>query len=168
MKFCFVSMVIWRLSITNIGQHKIPCSSTMCHYNTLGWTGSSFLPEAISYHQYITTRILTVFEHLSDLDITYAFFIKAVHRLARQAFCGYLEPASSHRIINSQLWLPHLAGLIPCEFYMWGTLKNRVYSKNPRTKYGLKKDGVSSSLPPAGHEPYFRHLSLSLLAMATV
>jgi hypothetical protein len=41
-------------------------------------------------------------------------------------------------IINSGLWPMCLPDLTPCDFYLWGNLKDKVYRTNPHTKEELK------------------------------
>lgn len=42
------------------------------------------------------------------------------------------------RLISNNLWPPRSPDLTPCDFYLWGTLKSRVYRKNPHSINELK------------------------------
>ncbi|KAJ4437989.1 hypothetical protein ANN_13928 [Periplaneta americana] len=42
------------------------------------------------------------------------------------------------RIISRELWPPRSPDLSPSDFYLWGTLKNKVYASNPHTLQELK------------------------------
>jgi hypothetical protein len=44
-----------------------------------------------------------------------------------------------NRLISRGLWPARSPGLNPCEFYLWGNLKDKVYSNNPHTLVGLKQ-----------------------------
>jgi hypothetical protein len=45
------------------------------------------------------------------------------------------------RVISDGLWPPRSPDLTPCDFYLWGNLKERVYQTNPRSLEDLK-DGI--------------------------
>ena len=47
------------------------------------------------------------------------------------------------RIIIKDLWLPRSPDLTPCEFYLWETLKNKVYAGNSHTINELKDNIIS-------------------------
>jgi hypothetical protein len=42
-------------------------------------------------------------------------------------------------IISKGLWPPRSPGLNPCEFYLWGKLKDFVYANNPHDLEALKR-----------------------------
>jgi hypothetical protein len=44
-----------------------------------------------------------------------------------------LSEASDDRLISHTLWPARSPGLNPCDFYLWGNLKNKVHSSNPHT-----------------------------------
>jgi hypothetical protein len=43
-----------------------------------------------------------------------------------------LEVFDDH-VISRGLWPPHSPDLTPCDFYLWGSLKDRVYKTNTHT-----------------------------------
>jgi hypothetical protein len=49
-----------------------------------------------------------------------------------------LSDVFMNRIISSSIWPAHSPDLIPCDFFFWCCLKDRVYNSNPRTEE-LKK-----------------------------
>jgi hypothetical protein len=38
-----------------------------------------------------------------------------------------LRKVFSDHIISRGLWPPHSPDLVPCDFYMWGSLKNKIH-----------------------------------------
>jgi hypothetical protein len=50
-----------------------------------------------------------------------------------------LKEVFEGRLISSGLWPARSPDLNPCDFYLWGNLKNKVYSNNPRTLVELKQ-----------------------------
>jgi hypothetical protein len=44
------------------------------------------------------------------------------------------------RIISSGISPAHLTSLNPCNFFIWGCLKGRVYNSNPKTEDKLKEN----------------------------
>jgi hypothetical protein len=50
-----------------------------------------------------------------------------------------LNEVFENRLINRGLWPARSPDLNPCDFYLWGNLKDRVYSNNPHTLVELKQ-----------------------------
>jgi hypothetical protein len=44
-----------------------------------------------------------------------------------------LNEVSEDRLISRGLWPARSPDLHPCDFYLWGNLKDKVYSNNPQT-----------------------------------
>jgi hypothetical protein len=44
-----------------------------------------------------------------------------------------------NKMISRGLWPARSKDLYPCEFYLWGNLKDKVYSNNPHTLVELKQ-----------------------------
>jgi inhibitor of nuclear factor kappa-B kinase subunit alpha len=44
-----------------------------------------------------------------------------------------------NRLISRGLWPARSPDLNPCDFYLWGNLKDKVYSNNPYTLVELKQ-----------------------------
>lgn len=42
------------------------------------------------------------------------------------------------RLISTNLWPPQSPDLTPCDFFLWGYIKNNVYATSPRTLEELK------------------------------
>jgi hypothetical protein len=38
------------------------------------------------------------------------------------------------RVVSRGLWPPQSPDLNPCDFYLWGKLKDKVYVNNPHTR----------------------------------
>ena len=51
-----------------------------------------------------------------------------------------IERVFHDRIISRDLWPTRSSDMIPCDFYLWGRLKNAVYRTNPRTLEELKRN----------------------------
>jgi hypothetical protein len=51
-----------------------------------------------------------------------------------------LEEVFGDRIISLGLWPAHLPDLIPCHFYLWGNLAEKVCKTNPNTEEELKEN----------------------------
>jgi inhibitor of nuclear factor kappa-B kinase subunit alpha len=54
------------------------------------------------------------------------------------------------RIISRGLWPASSPDLNPCDFYLWGNLKQKVYKTNPHTIEELKENirNEVSTIPP--------------------
>jgi inhibitor of nuclear factor kappa-B kinase subunit alpha len=44
-----------------------------------------------------------------------------------------LNEVFENRLISHRLWPARSPDLNPCDFYLWGNLKDKVYSNNPHT-----------------------------------
>jgi hypothetical protein len=50
-----------------------------------------------------------------------------------------LNKVFENRLISRGLWPARSPDLNPCDFYLWGDLKDKVYSNNPHTLVDLKQ-----------------------------
>jgi inhibitor of nuclear factor kappa-B kinase subunit alpha len=50
-----------------------------------------------------------------------------------------LNEVFENRLISRGLWLARSPDLNPCDFYLWGNPKDKVYSNNPLTLVELKQ-----------------------------
>jgi hypothetical protein len=50
-----------------------------------------------------------------------------------------LNEVFENRPISRGLWRARSPDLNPCDFYLWGNLKDKVYSNNPHTLVKLKQ-----------------------------
>jgi hypothetical protein len=81
------------------------------------------------------TEILTpFFEQLSDIERQYSYFQKdsATPHIANNSLQAIRE-VFDDRIISKGLCPPRSPDLTVCDYFLWGTLKNRVYGNNPHT-----------------------------------
>ena len=49
-----------------------------------------------------------------------------------------IERVFHDRIIRRDIWPARSSDMTPCDFYLWGRLKNALYKTNPRTLEELK------------------------------
>jgi hypothetical protein len=57
-----------------------------------------------------------------------------------------LNEVFENRLINRGLWPARYPDLNPCDFYLWGNLKDKVYSNNPHTLVELKQS-IRETIP---------------------
>jgi hypothetical protein len=50
-----------------------------------------------------------------------------------------LNEVFENRLISRGLWPTRSTDLNPCDFYLWGNLKDKVYSNNPHTLFEPKQ-----------------------------
>jgi hypothetical protein len=70
------------------------------------------------------------------------------------------------RIISRGLWPTHLPDFIPCDFHLWGNLKDRIYTINPHAKKELK-DNIRIEILKVSHEELLQ-LNSSLIGAVCV
>jgi hypothetical protein len=51
-----------------------------------------------------------------------------------------LRKVSADRIISRGLWPPQAPDLTPCDFYLWESLKDKVYKTNPHSLEELRNN----------------------------
>jgi hypothetical protein len=73
-------------------------------------------------------RLYSVFQHNSATACTAYISLEALHVVY------------SDCIISCGLWHPHSPDLTPCDFYLWGCLKDQVYKTNPHTLEELRNN----------------------------
>jgi hypothetical protein len=49
-----------------------------------------------------------------------------------------LDEVFADRLISTTIWLPRSPDVSPPDFFLWGAMKNSVYSNNPHTIDDLK------------------------------
>jgi hypothetical protein len=59
-------------------------------------------------------------------------------RLIQRMSTALLDDVFADRIISKTIWSPRFPNLSPSDFFLWGAMKNSVFSDNPRTTHGLK------------------------------
>jgi hypothetical protein len=75
-----------------------------------------------------------------------------------------------NRLISRGLWPARSPDLNPCDFYLWGNLKDKVYSNNPHTLVELKQSiherisSVRVSEPKLVSNNIFKRLEVFLRA----
>jgi inhibitor of nuclear factor kappa-B kinase subunit alpha len=50
-----------------------------------------------------------------------------------------LNEVFENRLISRGMWPARSPDLNPCDFYLWGNLKDKVYSSNPHSLVGFKQ-----------------------------
>jgi hypothetical protein len=106
---------------------------------------------AISAHR-ITGCFMTIQLMLSGM---YKQHPKPIFRRANRRRKAIQDSATAHMvyisleavqevfsdcIISFGLWPPHSPDLTPCDFYLWGNLKDKVYKTNPHTLEKLRNN----------------------------
>ena len=76
------------------------------------------------YDQYLLTRSASQVRRLFETQFPVVKFERVFH----------------DRIISRDLWPARSLVMTPCDFYLWGRLKNIVYKTNPRTLVELKRN----------------------------
>jgi hypothetical protein len=56
------------------------------------------------------------------------------------------------RIISRRLWPPSSPDLTPCDFYLWGSLEDKVYKRNPHTLEELRNNIRREAATISGEE----------------
>ena len=99
-----------------------------------------FFTKTINSDHYINDVLKPFLTKLSDTDKRIGYFQQdggTAH--TSNASLTFLQTVFGGRIISKNLWPPRSSDLTPRDFYLWGTMKNKIYCSNPRTINELKE-----------------------------
>jgi hypothetical protein len=94
--------------------------------------------------EYVQDILEPFFEELTDEERQHGCFQQdgAIAQITNNSVIP-LQEVFDDRIINTGLWAPISAALSVCDFYLWGSLKAKVYRDNPAL---LKPSGMRLGL----------------------
>jgi inhibitor of nuclear factor kappa-B kinase subunit alpha len=103
--------------------------------------GPIFFEDTINSQRYILSILRPFFELRNEHDRRFAFFQQdsATPHTARDSV-EELRQVFGDRIVSRGLWPARSPDLNPCDFYLWGNLKQKVYKTNPHTIEELKEN----------------------------
>jgi hypothetical protein len=70
--------------------------------------------------------------------LTRLAFSRMVLRLIQHMSIALLDGTFVDRIISTTIWPPRPPDLSPPDFFLWGAIKNSMYSNNPHTTDDVK------------------------------
>ena len=112
------------------------------------WLGQQFSPKSVTGFTFLTRRLIRTIT-----QTCYENFFWPKH-LRTESYKKYYFPqdgAQSHKsdqvqewlstkFINKNQWPAHSPDLNPCDFFLWGYLKSRVYNPMPKDLADLKSN----------------------------
>ena len=103
--------------------------------------GPIFFDDTINSDRYRRNILEPFFQQLTDDELRYAYFQQdsATAHTAHNSLQD-IEAVFDDRVISKGLWPPRSPDLTLCDFYLWGTLKNKDYRNNPHTMDELKNN----------------------------
>jgi hypothetical protein len=95
-------------------------------------TGLVIFHEAINSERYVRLILSPFYIQQTNEEKSYAHFVQdnATAHIANNSMVA-LDNVFGERIISPGLWPPQSPDLNSCDFYLWGTLKEKVYVNNP-------------------------------------
>jgi inhibitor of nuclear factor kappa-B kinase subunit alpha len=125
--------------------HEVPLHDSKigvwCGFRQDKIVGPIFFEGTINSQRYILSIHRPFFELLNEHNRRFAFFQQdsATPHTARDSI-EELRQVFRDRIISRGLWPARSPDLNPCDFYLWGNLKQKVYKTNPHTIEELKEN----------------------------
>ena len=100
---------------------------------------SIFFSETLNSQQYCDTLVYPFIAQLKEDEIEKAYFQQdgATAHTAHMSV-AVLDDVFADRIISKTIWPPRSPDLSPPDFFLWGAMKNSVYSNNPHAVDELK------------------------------
>jgi hypothetical protein len=107
----------------------------LCAVSARRIVGPVFSNETVNCEKYVQVIFRQFFPELTEEERLYSWFLK--DSATAHTACMSLQALSDvfrNRIINSGIWAAHSPDLNPCDFFLWGCLKDKVYNSNPEWK----------------------------------
>ena len=103
--------------------------------------GLIFFEVILNSQRYVEEILNNCFSNLSEAAQMYGFFMKdgATAHTAGTSITALCD-VYGDRLISSGFWPTRSPDLNPCDFYLWGNLKSKVYANNPRDLEALKEN----------------------------
>jgi hypothetical protein len=103
--------------------------------------GPIFYAETINSDRYVGLILTEFFAQLTQEERSHVWFQQnsATAHTADGSMTA-LEVVLGDGIISCGLWAARSPDLTPCDFYLWGNLKDKVYRTNPHTEEVFKEN----------------------------
>jgi hypothetical protein len=101
--------------------------------------GPIIFMDTLNSERYINLILNRFFPELTGEETLYGYFqqdLAKVHTAGNSV--AAISDVFSGRVISEGLWPAHSPDLMPCDFYFWGSFKDKVYKRNPHTLHELK------------------------------
>jgi hypothetical protein len=125
--------------------HEVPLHDlkvgVWCAISARRIIGPVFFHETINSERYVRLILSPFFDQLTDEEKSYGHFMQdnATAHTANNSMVA-LDEVFGERVISRGLWPPRSPDLNPCDFYLWGTLKEKVYVNNPHSLEELQEN----------------------------
>lgn len=126
--------------VPEVSSHD-PKVGVWCAVSARKVIGPVFFEETINSYRYVELILLPFFQELTKEEKLYGFFMQDSTMAHTADFSmAVLEEVFGERLITCGLWPPRSPDLNPCDYYLWGTLKDRVYVNSPHSLQELKEN----------------------------
>jgi hypothetical protein len=102
--------------------------------------GPIFFENTIHSERYVSDILRPFFGSITEEKKTYGYFMQYGATAHTGTYSiNVLNEVFENRLISRGLWPTRSPGLNPCDFCLWGNLKDKVYSNNPQTLVELQQ-----------------------------
>jgi hypothetical protein len=129
--------------LENVKIHELPLHDekigVWCAMSTHRVIGPIFYDYTFNAVRYVNNILRPFFAKISDEERLYCVFQQdsATAHMAHVSLEA-LREVFNDRVISRGLWPPCSPDLTPCDFYLWGSLRVKVYKTNPHTVEELR------------------------------
>jgi hypothetical protein len=127
-------------SINQRQTFEVPRHDQWCVFTASRTVGPILFENTINSEWFVTDILRPFFDSITEEQKTYGYFMQdgATAHTAIYSI-KVLNEVFENRLISRGLLPARSADLNPCDFYLWGNLKDKVYSYNPHTLVELKQ-----------------------------
>lgn len=100
-----------------------------------------FFDDTINSNRYVTNILTPFFDQLTEEEKLYSYFQQdgATAHTAEKSL-NRLEQLFEDRVVSKGIWPPRSPDLSPCDYFLWGHVKDHVYRNNPQSREELKNN----------------------------
>jgi hypothetical protein len=129
--------------LENVEIHELPLHDekigVWCAMSAHTVIGPIFYDHTFNAVRYVNNILCPFFAKVTDEESLYGVFQQdsATAHMAYVSLEALREVFDDH-VISRGLWPPCSLDLTPCDFYLWGSLRVKVYKTNPHTVEELR------------------------------
>jgi transposase len=111
-----------------------------CAISAKGIYGPHFFENSVNQHNYLEMLKTFFWRRFAQISSTEKYYFQQDGATPHTANTvqNWLGDKFSEKFVNKKMWPPRSPDINPCDYFLWGHLKHRVYQPLPKTLKDLK------------------------------